>query len=277
MTSRPYAEVIGDPIAHSKSPTIHNFWLKKLGIDAEYRATRVTLGTLGDYLDGRRNDPSWLGCNVTMPLKLPALRHADRRDEGASAVAAANLLVVRAGTLIASNTDTAGVLDALPVALMPAGSEVCLIGTGGAARAALSAMRARDVSLVLISARDETAGFALLREFSFGGCVRSLHDDHNLVRSDVIINATPLGMRGKAKMPSTVLDVFKEPIVASTVFDMVYDPIDTALLRAARTAGIRTVDGLEMLVGQAAAAFRRLFGQPAPREHDPELRALLTA
>lgn len=276
MTSRPYAEVIGDPIGHSKSPLIHNFWLAKLGIDADYRAARVSPGSLAQYIQDHRGDPNWLGCNVTMPLKLDALRAADEGEPEAMSVGAANLLRLQSGRIVAGNTDVAGILSALPPSLMAAGTEVCVMGSGGAARAALAAMRSRDVALALLSVRNMEQGLALRKRFGFGGCVRPLSEEHNYVTAGVIINATPLGMRGKPGVPAEVLDALGKGRPHAVLLDMVYDPVETDLIRAARSAGLRTVDGLEMLVGQAAAAFETFFGQAAPREHDAELRALLT-
>jgi shikimate dehydrogenase len=275
--TRPYAEVIGDPVAHSKSPLIHNFWLAKLGIAAEYRKTHVRAEELPDYFARRREDATWRGCNVTVPHKIAAAARLDKMSCRASRVGAVNTIVPTTVGFTGHNTDVAGILEALPPALMPPGSEVCVIGTGGAARAAFAALRERDVALLLLSARNHDVASKIHAEFRLGGCVRPVEDRHNIQTADVIINATTLGMVGQGEMPAAVLEWLADPAPDAVVFDMVYSPLETPLLAAARRYGLRTVDGLQMLIGQAAAAFEMFFGQPAPRQHDAELRALLTA
>lgn len=277
MSGRPYAEVIGDPIAHSKSPLIHNFWLGKLGIDTEYRACHVRPDELADYFAQRREDAKWRGCNVTMPHKTAAMACVDSLDPWAEKIEAVNTVVRAEGELVGYNTDVFGVLSALSRDLMPPGAEVCILGTGAAARAAFAACRLRDVSLVLSSSRKPEAGRELLERFEFGGSYDPLADAHNIHTAEVIINATPLGMAGHEPMPRAVLEYLADPMPGAAVLDMVYSPLETEFLRVAAEAGCRTVDGLAMLIGQAAAAFEKFFGQPAPREHDAELRALLTS
>ena len=273
--SRPYAEVIGDPIAHSKSPLIHNFWLKKLGIDAEYRACHVRADELADYFARRRGDAEWRGCNVTMPHKAAVISFCDTLSRGASRVKAVNCVYEQQSRLVGENTDIDGILEALPDTLMPAGSEVCILGTGGAARAAFAACKRRQVGTVASSARRREAGLALLEEFGLQGYARPLDDVLNFQCAEVLINATSLGMAGKDRLPKAVIDNLENPELV--VFEMVYSPVETELLKAARGLRLRAVDGLAMLIGQAASAFRLFFGQPAPREHDAELRALLTS
>ncbi len=273
----PYAEVIGDPIAHSKSPIIHKFWLAKRGIEGDYRRCHVHAERLAKYFAQRRGDPAWRGCNITIPHKGAVVALVDQLDSGAIPVGAVNTVIPHGGALMGYNSDVGGVLAALPPSAMPPGAEVCLIGTGGAARSALAACQAREVALVLFSARDEAAARRLQEEFRFEGCVRPIEDRHNFRTVEVIINATPLGMVDKPPMPQAVLDHLAGALPGATVFDMVYVPLETPLLATARASGLRTVDGLEMLIGQAAAAFELFFGVPAPREHDAELRALLTA
>ena len=277
MTSRAYAEVVGDPIAQSKSPLIHNFWIAKLGIDAEYRASRVAAGALRSFVERRAADPGWRGCNVTMPLKLEAMTLAGRASREAIAVGASNMLAPQGQVLVAGNSDVAGILAALPYNLLGPGSRVCIIGTGGAARAALVAVGQRRVASTLILARDRSAGSALLDAFKLRGSTRQIDEPPAFDKIDVVINATPLGMNGKAAMSANVLKAVGLASLGGAVLDMVYDPVDTELLSVARAAEWRAVDGLEMLVAQAASAFEQFFGYAAPREHDAELRALLVA
>jgi shikimate dehydrogenase len=259
----PYAEVIGDPVAHSKSPLIHNFWLAALGIRAEYRATRVAAAELGDYVTARRRDPLWRGCNVTMPLKLPVLDALDDLDPAARRIGAVNTVVPHEGRLVGHNTDGLGMKRALPID--PRGRDVVLIGAGGAARAALEELaQARPRTLTILN-RDEGKAARLLQEFGLEGIARGLGAP--LPTADLLINASALGMAG---FPPLELDLSPLP-VAAVVMDMVYAPLETDLLRQARARGLKVVAGLAMLVWQAASAFE-LFFHASP--DDPQSRAL---
>ena len=133
-----YAEVIGDPIAQSKSPLIHKHWLQKLGLDADYRASHVTGGELADYCAFRCNDPDWLGCNVTMPHKQTIMRELSGVDQLAASVGAVNTVIPQdEGTVLGTNTDSAGFLEPLRPDLSRRHlfRMARVLGTGGAARA----------------------------------------------------------------------------------------------------------------------------------------------
>lgn len=269
----PYAEVIGNPVAHSKSPLVHRFWLEKLGIDGDYRAVRVAEGELRAHLRRRCGDPFWRGCNVTAPLKGAAARLAVDPTGVCARIGAANALFRSPlGCGVGANTDLIGVAEALE-ALPPSMNRVCLIGAGGAARAVLEVLRVRggaDVSLIV---RDLAAGRRLHSGavFGFDGAAAAL------AGADCVVNASPLGMSGAPAMPAALLDALAATAGHALVFDMVYAPAETALLARARTLGRRIVDGYAMLIGQAAPAFELFFGAPAPREHDAELRRRLTS
>jgi shikimate dehydrogenase len=212
-----------------------------------------------------------------MPHKQAVESFCDTVSRQASRVGAINCVYEQQGRLVGENTDVDGILAALPPELMAPGAEVCIIGTGGAARAAFAACRDRDVARVLSSSRNPEFGQVLIEDFRIGGCAAELEYAGNIEKADVIINATPLGMIGAPPMPPGVLEPLREPMPEAAVLDMVYDPLSTEFLRAAEDGNRRTVDGLHMLIGQAAAAFRLFFGAPAPREHDAELRGLLTS
>jgi shikimate dehydrogenase len=274
--SAPYAEVIGDPIAQSKSPVIHGFWLEKLGLAGRYLKTHVRADDLAAYVAQRRADADWRGCNVTIPHKLAVLPLADAVSDAAARIGAANCLYVDRGRLRAVNTDVLGVIEALPQSL--AGAAVCLIGAGGAARAALQAAGQLGATDLRLLVRDPAKGTSLLAEFGLAG--RAFAFDHSsdaLRGAAVLVNASPLGMVSSAPMPPALLDMLPALDRAATVFDMVYAPLETALLARAKRLGLAPVDGLVMLIGQAAEAFRHFFSVAAPREHDAELRARLTA
>ncbi|OYW88019.1 MAG: shikimate dehydrogenase [Sphingobium sp. 32-64-5] len=267
----PYAEVIGDPIAHSKSPLIHNFWLQKLDIEADYRKTHVRPQELAAYFLKRRADPDWLGCNVTIPHKLAVMDYASDPGDVGRLIGAMNTIACEtAGPLIGTNTDAGGFLAPLQ-AMGWRGKSALIIGAGGAARAVLYALTQIGVERITIMVRDAARGQALLDQAGVGGDVIAMTDAVPAV--DLLVNCSPLGMMGQ---PPLMLDLAPLPDQA-VVYDIVYVPLDTKILLAARARGLRTIDGLEMLIGQAALAFDIFFDAPAPREYDAELRALLIA
>ncbi len=266
--SRPYAEVIGDPIAQSKSPAIHGFWLEKLGIDAEYRACHVRPDELADYFAQRRDDAEWRGCNITMPHKQAAMPLLDAIDPAAARIGAVNTVVPEAAGLGGYNTDLPGFLEPLGERTF---AVVSVIGAGGAARAILAALADRKVGWVSLQNRSAQKGEALMAEFGLDGCVVAPGEE--VPTAELLVNTSSLGMAGFPALPPVERFVMDGGIV----YDIVTHPLDTELLRRARGRGLRTIDGLAMLIGQAAVAFEKFFGQPAPREHDAELRARLTA
>ena len=268
MTSA-FAEVIGDPIGHSKSPLIHRFWLAKLGMDADYHATLVTRSGLADFLTTRRKDPAWRGCNVTMPLKLDAVIAADEASDHAVAAGAANILVAADGKLVAGNTDVGAVLHLLaPLVEKQPGGGITVLGNGGAARAILVALRMLNAGDVRIKAREVGAAYKLAVEF---GVDQEPQSFDRPVDTQGLINATPMGMRG---VPSIAIDIRAMP-ATGWVFDLVTEPAETPLLAAASARGLQTINGLAMLVEQAAESFALLFGADAPRTYDAELMKTL--
>ena len=285
--TRPYAEVIGDPIAQSKSPAIHNFWLGKLGIDAEYRAVHVRAEALASYLAERKTDPNWRGCNVTMPHKQAVMEHLARLHPLGERIGAVNTIVREAdGSLTGYNTDVAGFIEPLRPLLERRHlfRMARVIGTGGAARAIVAALADENVTIVL-AGRDPAKARKLLDELDPGGEHHAVDLAHFADPTDfafddregcldLIVNASPLGMAGQ---PPLAFDLSHAP-PASLVYDIVTHPLDTPLLEAARAAGFATVDGLSMLIGQAAVAFEKFFGVAPPRDDgDAELRRILTS
>ena len=263
-----YAEVIGDPIAHSKSPAMHGFWLHQLGIDAAYRARRVPADELGPYLRDRRRDCAWRGCNITVPHKEAVIPHLSQLGPDARSIGAVNTVVPQGdGELLGLNTDAHGAMWALA----GTGAEhAAVIGAGGAARAALFALKVMGVREVTVINRDMIRARAALDDLEVDGRVLPLGSS---VAADLLINASSLGM---ARQPPVPFDVAALP-AGATVFDMVYAPLETALLRAARARGLRTIDGLAMLIEQGAMAFAAFFDAGPDRADTPELRALLAA
>jgi len=266
MSTGPYAEVIGDPIDHSLSPDIHGFWLKALGIKASYGRRQVTRAEFPAYLAEKRTDPDWRGSNVTMPLKLDAVTLADAVADRAVAAGAANVLTMREGKLVAANTDV-GAIVTLIARLHDAKARigsVTLLGNGGAARAALVALKLVGISVVRIQARDLAEAMKLAVEF---GLEAEPAPFTAQIVSDGLINATPLGMAGRECLNCDLSHVPEN----GWVFDMIYDPAETPLVEAARRGGLSVMTGLDMLVEQAATSFTLFFGQDPPRDRDSEL------
>ncbi len=282
---KPYAEVIGDPIAQSKSPLIHEFWLKQLGIEADYRSHRVTSTDLASYIAESREDPAWRGCNITMPLKQEVIPLLDQVEGDAQTIGAVNT-VYRGdnGELIGANTDAVGFTEPLQDILA---SEhlfrmARIIGTGGAARAIITALTSHGFTLV-IAARNQAKAKQLLKELHPEGEHYTAPLDHFAKPTDfafddrdrcldLVVNASPLGMRGS---PELVFDWSHAP-PRSIAYDIVTDPVKTPFLQHAAEAGFPAIDGLSMLIGQAAAAFEKFFGQAPPRDHDAQLRKVIS-
>lgn len=280
------AEVIGDPIAQSKSPAIHRFWIERLGLDAQYNAVHVTADGLESYLQSRRVDPDWRGCNVTMPHKRAVMRALYGLDHLAEAAGAVNTITPEPdGTLTGSNTDGAGFLEPLRTMLgrRHLFRMARVLGTGGAARAIVWALIEEGFTIVL-AGRDPAKARAILDELAPGAEHHAVDLGHFAAGTDfafddragccdLVVNASPLGMRGQ---PALAFDWSHAP-PGSIAYDIVTDPVETEFLANARAAGFATIDGLSMLIGQAAAAFEKFFGTWPPREHDAELRERLGA
>lgn len=278
----PSAGVIGWPVAHSKSPVIHRFWLDKLGIDGDYGRLPVAPERLGEAI---RALPALglRGVNVTVPHKQAVMAHLDRIDDQACRIGAVNTILVEDGALVGYNSDAPGFLEPLrPLLARPWLFRMArIIGTGGAALAVAHALHDEGFTIVVIGrdldkARAVRAGFApddslIATLDSFRAPLDFEWSDRSGVL-DLVVNATTLGMTGQ---PPLDLDFSNVP-PGAVVYDIVYSPLETPLLAEARARGHATVDGLAMLIGQAAVAFERFFGVAAPREHDAELRGLLT-
>lgn len=267
-----YAEVIGDPIAHSRSPLIHQFWLDQLGLDARYERQLVPRGGVAAYLQQRRADPAWRGCNVTMPHKLDALALADQASDRAVAAGAANVLIPKDGKIVAANTDVGAIAEILSN-LHASGRSmdgITLLGNGGAARAALVALKLVGMSAVRIQARDMAAARKLAVEFGLDVGPAPINAS---IAGSGVINATPIGMAGKAAYDFDLSGLASN----GWVFDMVTDPVETPLIVQARQRNLAVATGLDMLVGQAATSFALFFGVEPPRDRDAQLWQKLMA
>ena len=270
----PYAEVIGDPIAHSKSPLIHKFWLEKLGIEGDYRAVRVTAEALPAYLALRRLDRDWRGCNVTIPHKQSIRAHLD--DLHDYRVGAVNCVLSRDGRLIGENTDTEGIGAGLNF-LVRTDRPICVIGAGGSAHAVFATLDILAVYQFNLIARDRAKAQILLEPHGTNGGAFGFDQAERALDGCIgVINATPLGMDGFPEMPNSVLRGLSGILRGGFALDLVYSPLETALLAKAREERLKVIDGLTVLIGQAGWAFRAFFDAIPPNHDDSRIRELLT-
>lgn len=259
MTAR-YA-VIGDPIAHSLSPAIHTRWLADAGIDAVYTALRVH-GPDPEALIRALPQEGLSGCNVTIPHKEAALRAADEKDPLALRIGAANTLRFTNGKIEAFNTDAAGFslsLDAAAPHWRQDGRKACLLGAGGSARAVVAALDAAGFDEIAVANRT-LARVAPLAECALKAKLTAFDWDDRAkaaAGAKLIINATSLGLNDKDPLDAPAEHAAPNAIA----FDLVYKPLHTHFLRSAESQGLQVVDGLGMLIYQAAAAFEIWFGQ----------------
>jgi shikimate dehydrogenase len=261
--------LLGDPVAHSLSPLIHNAAFVAAGIDAEYRARRVVPEELGEAVAALR-EPGVLGANVTIPHKQAVIEHLDALAPAAEAIGAVNTVVRREdGSLLGDNTDAAGFLHGLEGADNLRGTPAVVLGSGGAARAVVCALLTDlQPESLTIAARSPEKAEALAAAFAQldpEGTLRvvSLGAAGAVIREGrLVVNATPVGMHpDEAATPWPDVADFGP---AHTVYDLIYAPAETRLLREAAAHGARTIRGMKMLVGQAAASFARWTGTPMP-------------
>jgi len=272
MSTRAF--VIGHPIAHSRSPLIHGTWLKTLGIDGSYEAIDLDPAALGNFLDGLRGG-AFAGGNVTIPHKEAVFARCDSIDPLAHTIGAVNTLVVGRDGLHGFNTDYMGFLGNLDQNA-PGWSdgldEAIVLGAGGAARAILVALRERGVGRIHLLNRTLAKAEALAASIS--GPFRPAPLDAFAAlapRAGLLVNTTAAGMHGN---PPLELPLARLP-EAALVTDIVYAPLETPLLAAAKAHRLRTVDGLGMLLHQAVPGFEAWFG--VRPEVTPALRAAVEA
>ena len=273
MTSNhPAACLIGWPAAHSRSPLIHHYWLRTLGIEGGYNIEAVPPEGFAEFVL-HLSTHGFVGANVTIPHKERALA-LTRPDERARAVGAANTLWYENGELRSTNTDIEGFLNNLDACApgWDSAGEALVLGAGGASRAVVFGLIERGVRCVHLANRTIDRARALADQF--GAQVHPVSWDEAadlLPRANLLVNTTSLGMHGQSALE---LDIGRLPSQA-VVADLVYVPLVTPLLAAARARGLRTADGLGMLLHQAVRGFELWFGRRP--EVTPELRALVEA
>jgi shikimate dehydrogenase len=264
--------IIGWPVDHSRSPLIHNYWLKTYGIAGAYRREAVAPDQFGAFIQSLALR-GYAGANVTVPHKEAALS-LSQPDEQARAVGAANTLWFEGG-LRSTNTDVEGFLnnlDACSAGWDRSLGKVVVLGAGGAARAAVYGLLTRGAQSVLIVNRTPSRADALRARF--GDRVRVARFDElngHLGDTALLVNTTTLGMAGQPELTADIGRLPSHAIVA----DLVYVPMLTPLIKTAKARGLRTADGVGMLLHQAVGGFALWFGKKP--EVTPQLRALLEA
>ena len=269
-----HAAVIGWPIEHSRSPLIHGYWLEKYNIEGTYKKLAVAPDRLSEFLAALEVN-GLEGCNVTVPHKEAAFAVAGIKDASAVAVGAANT-IWREGTRIAcANTDTYGFMRHLELSA-PSWSRhagpISILGAGGAARAIIFGFLQAGASDILVFNRSRKRAEVLARHF--GSKVKVFNWEQRTAASKnagVIVNTTSLGLKGQGSPEIDFRGVQPDCVVA----DIVYVPLETAFLKAARANGLVTVDGLGMLLHQAVPGFEKWFGRRP--EVTAELRAKIVA
>jgi shikimate dehydrogenase len=267
----PAACLIGWPAAHSRSPLIHHYWLRKLGIEGGYNIEAVPPEGFAEFVL-HLSRHGFVGANVTIPHKERALA-LTRPDARARAVGAANTLWYEGGELLSTNTDIEGFISNLDTCA-PGwnAADALVLGAGGSSRAVVFGLLERGVNRVHLANRTIERARAVADQF--GAQVHPVRWDQVselLPRSGLLVNTTSLGMHGQ---PALEIDVGLLPSDA-VVADLVYVPLETALVAAARARGLKSADGLGMLLHQAVRGFELWFGQRP--QVTPELRALVEA
>jgi shikimate dehydrogenase len=268
------AFVIGHPIAHSRSPLIHGYWLEHYGIAGSYEAIDVAPAELGAFF-ARLKAGELAGGNVTIPHKEAVYALVDELDPLAEEIGAVNTLVRRGEDVVGFNTDYMGFLgnlDQNAPGWDQGLEEVIVLGAGGAARAILVALKSRDVGKIHLLNRtlDKAEALALELEGRIE-CASLSEFDRRAANARLVINTSAVGMKGTRFEGLDLGALPKDAIVT----DIVYTPLVTPLLADAQAAGLRTVDGLGMLLHQAVPGFEMWFGKKP--EVTPELRQRIEA
>ena len=273
MTTVPRACIMGHPVAQSRSPMLHGYWLKVLQVEGAYERADVPPEEFpGFFRDLPRH--GFVGGNITKPHKEAAFRLVDRREGAAETIGAVNTVWFENGILVGGNTDYLGYLahaDDRAPGWDAAGGRAVVLGAGGAARGVVYGLRERGLDIALIN-RTRPRAEELAKHFAPHVRVHDFTELPSLMRDAVLLtNTSALGALGQP-----ALDIDLTPLrETAVVYDINYVPLETELIKAAAARGLRTVDGLGMLLHQAVPAFAKWFG--AVPKVTAELRALLEA
>jgi shikimate dehydrogenase len=265
-----FCGVIGNPVDHSLSPAIHNAAFRKLGLNYVYLAWRVE--TVGDAIKGLRALGNFRGASVTIPHKVTAIPFLDHMERTAQRIGAINTIVAEEGELAGYNTDATGALRALREGGVELkGRRIVVLGSGGAARAIVFALAVESgVDTVTLLGIDDAERTSLAQDIRSQSAlkVEAFRLDETTLRrvlpeAQVLIHCTPVGMSPKADTSSVPALLLHAGLA---VMDIVYNPLETRLLKDAKHAGCKTIPGLEMFLNQAVAQFELWTNQPAPAD-----------
>ena len=264
--------VIGFPVAHSRSPLIHGYWLREHKIDGDYIRHEVKPEEVDQFLKNFSKQ-NFVGCNVTLPHKEAAASNVSHATPVVRALGVANTLWLQDGKLHGDNTDVAGFLAHLDDSIPGWDKKMkhaVVLGAGGAARSIVYGLNERGVEKITIVNRSRERAEQLTKEIKIESNIASFDQIESLISSaDLLVNTTSLGMKGQPPLEIDLKNLKK----SAAVCDIVYVPLETDLLRQARARGHAVVDGLGMLLHQAVPGFERWFGvRPAVTK---ELRALI--
>lgn len=254
--------VMGWPVSHSLSPKLHGFWLEKYAIAGAYDKMAITPDALKDALK-MIAERGYAGCNLTLPLKEAALPFMDEHDESCLMSGAVNTVVIRDGKIRGFNSDGFGFLENLKTHNPKwKGGRTVILGAGGASRGVIASLKAAGAKNFMLVNRTPEKAHRIIKQFKLDGEVHLWPARHAaLDGADMLVNCTSLGMTGE---PPLDIDLKLLPVEA-TVCDLVYRPLDTPLLKAARERGNTVVEGLGMLLHQGRLGFEHWFGR------DPEV------
>jgi shikimate dehydrogenase len=258
--------ILGDPVDHSLSPAIHNCAFRKVGVDALYVAFQVKKSDLRSAVHGTVA-LGIRGFNVTVPHKIAITKYLEQLDEVAAAVGSVNTVLNLDGVLKGFNTDVAGAIETIKTKRLK-GASILIIGAGGAGRAIAHAFAPKAERTVILNrtvSKARALEHQLRRRYGVKVISSNICAQRRLrefvTTADIIVNASSMGMRGKNNLP-----IKKEWLNQSQiVFDLVYEPLNTTLLRSAKDAGAETINGVEMLLNQGANCFELWTGKKAPR------------
>jgi shikimate dehydrogenase len=257
--------VIGDPVEHSLSPLLHNRWIKAQGLMANYGLCHATKEQFAQIVQDKFNSPGFVGMNVTLPHKEAAFKLAEQASPAAKSIGAANLLIKKSGKIYAHNTDVEGFCTPL-LAHHPApiwhDKTLVIIGAGGAARAVLAGAKILKFKQIVLVNRTDTRAEALAKAHGGGvSVIKWSKRETTLPKADLLVNASRAGMKGGPPLDFP-LNALRS---GALVYDLIYTPINTPLLKAAQAGGHPTLGGLDMLIAQARPSFEAFFGVPAPK------------